>query len=116
MKHKLLVIIFVFITNIINAKPTATYYCCKFNGRLTASGEIFNENKLTAAHKTLPLGMYVKVINIHNDKTIIVKINDRLPKTSKVLIDLSKYAFEKIASLDKGIIYIKLEIINLNPF
>ena len=61
----------------------ASYYHNKFNGRRTSNGEIFNNKNLTAAHKTLPLGTWVKVTNLNNDSVVIVKINDRLPKNSK---------------------------------
>src|ERR1700741_3187623 len=57
---------------------TASYYADKFNGRRTANGEIFSNNEMTAAHNTLPLGTYVKVTNLRNGRSVIVRITDRL--------------------------------------
>src|SRR6478609_1543229 len=68
----------------------ASFYAKKFEGRKTASGEKFSNKKLTAAHKTLPFGTKVRVTNPRNNKAVIVTINDRLPKKSKRIIDLSQ--------------------------
>lgn len=75
----------------------ASYYADKFNGRKTASGELFNNQKYTAAHRTLPFGTKVRVTNEANGKSTIVKINDRGPFTKGRHIDLSKSAFREIA-------------------
>ena len=68
----------------------ASYYADKFEGRKTASGEVFRQNKMTAAHKTLPFGTRVKVINMSNGKRIKVRINDRGPFVQSRIIDLSE--------------------------
>ncbi|HNM09031.1 MAG TPA: septal ring lytic transglycosylase RlpA family protein, partial [Chitinophagales bacterium] len=70
----------------------ASYYHDKFVGRKTASGEIYSQDKMTAAHKSLPLGTWVKVTNLSNDSTVIVKINDRMPKSNGRSIDLTELA------------------------
>jgi len=80
----------------------ASYYHDKFNGRKTASGEIFDNNKFTAAHKTLKFGTLLKVTDVTTKKSVIVKINDRGPFVKGRDLDLSKVAFEQISNLKKG--------------
>lgn len=82
----------------------ASYYHDKYHGRKTASGEIFDQNKKTAASNNYPLGTMVRVTNTNNGKTVIVKINDRMHPNYSHRIDLSKRAFKDLASLNKGII------------
>ena len=90
----------------------ASYYHDKFNGRRTASGQKFDNNKLTAAHKTLKFGTKVKVTNPKNQKSVIVTINDRGPFTKGREIDLSKKAFFEIAgSKYGGHIMVDLELV-----
>lgn len=86
----------------------ASYYHSSFHGKITYSGEIYNENKLTAASNVYPIGTRLKITNIENNKSVIVKINDK-GSFSKVTLDLSKRAFERIAELEKGIINIKIK-------
>ena len=74
----------------------ASWYGGKFHGRTTASGERYNMNALTAAHKTLPFGTKVKVTNKKNGKSVVVKINDRGPFIKGRVIDLSRAAHQKI--------------------
>jgi len=81
----------------------ASYYGGKFIGRPTASGEIFDATKLTAAHKTLPFGTIVKVTNLSNYKSVIVRINDRGPFVAGRIIDLSEAAAKKIAMIQAGV-------------
>lgn len=90
---------------------TASYYGTKFHGRTTASGEIYNQFTLTAAHKTLPLGTIVKVTNAQNNKSVIVKINDRGPYIKGRVIDLSTKAAELLGYRNKGTAYVKIEIV-----
>lgn len=92
-------------------KSIASYYHDKFNGRKTANGEIFSNSKLTAAHKKLKFGTKVKVTNLRNGKSVIVRINDRGPYHSQREIDLSKAAFKKIGNLKKGTMPITYEIV-----
>lgn len=88
----------------------ASYYGGSWHGKKTANGEIFNENSLTAAHKTLPFGTKVKVTNLDNGKSVVVRINNRGPYSRGRVIDLSKAAFSKIASTSKGVTRVKLEV------
>ncbi len=89
----------------------ASYYALKFQFRRTASGETFNNLAMTAAHKTLPFGTKVRVTNIKNGKSIIVKINDRGPFIKGRIIDLSRAAFAKIGNTDSGTIKVKIEVV-----
>jgi rare lipoprotein A len=89
----------------------ASYYAKKFEGRKTANGEKFSNLNMTAAHKTLPFGTKVKVTNFKNDKSVIVTINDRLPKKSKRTIDLSQCAAEELDFIKAGITKVSIQII-----
>ena len=105
----------------IPSPATASYYTYKSciregtSGVWTASGEYFDENALTAAMWKVPFGTKVKITNLRNGKSVIVRINDRGPAKRLVrqgrMIDLSKGAFMKLASLKKGIIEVKVEIL-----
>jgi len=100
-------------TSLYKDEVFACYYHNKFNGRKTASGAIFSNSKLTAAHKSLTFGTKVKVTNIENNKSVIVEINDRGPFTKGLEIDLSKKAFDAISHDKKaGKLQVKLELIN----
>ena len=87
-----------------NLSGGASFYGEKWNGRRTANGEIFNTYELTAAHKSLPFGTKVKVVNKTNGKSVVVRINDRGPFVKGRTIDLSKKAFQSIASINKGVL------------
>jgi rare lipoprotein A len=89
----------------------ASYYAKKFEGRKTANGEKFSNLNMTAAHKTLPFGTKVRVTNFRNDKSVIVTINDRLPKQSKRSIDLSQCAAEELDFIKAGITKVSIQII-----
>ena len=80
----------------------ASWYGARHHGNRTASGERFNQNALTAAHRQLPFGTRVKVTNLDNDKSVVVRINDRGPHTRGRLIDLSRAAAEQIGMLRSG--------------
>lgn len=88
-----------------------SFYGKKFHGKTTASGEKFNMYANTAAHKTLPFGTKVEVTNLNNDKSVIVKINDRGPYIKGRKFDLSRGAFEQIAKVERGVIRIQYKII-----
>lgn len=90
-------------------RGTASYYGKKYHGRKTSSGEIFDMNKLTAAHKTIPLGEEVKVTNLRNGKSVIVKINDRGPFAPGRIIDLSKSAALEIDMIGAGLTEVVIE-------
>ena len=89
----------------------ASYYHDKFNGRKTANGEIFYNTGLTAAHKTMKLGTWVRVTNLKNDSVVVVKVNDRLPKTSKRTIDLTVAAAKQLNFIHAGLTKVKIEVI-----
>ncbi len=89
----------------------ASFYAQKFNGRKTANGNTFSSIKYTAACNVLPLGTWIKVTNVKNDKSVIVYINDRLHPKNKRLIDLSKTAAEKLGYISKGVTKVKVEVL-----
>ncbi|MFW5769306.1 MAG: septal ring lytic transglycosylase RlpA family protein [Spirochaetota bacterium] len=92
----------------------ASWYGGKFHGRLTANGEIFDTNKLTAAHRTLPFDTRVKVTNQNNGKSVIVRINDRGPFLHGRIIDLSQAAAMKIGMLESGTAPVTVEVLKGN--
>ncbi len=85
-----------------NKTGIASWYGPKFHGKLTANGEIYNQNALTAAHKTLPMPSAVKVTNLQNNKSIILRINDRGPFVNDRIIDLSSKAADLLDLKRKG--------------
>lgn len=89
----------------------ASFYADKFQNRKTASGERFDQNAKTAAHKKLPFGTNVKVTNLKNGKSVIVRINDRGPFIKGRIIDLSRSAFSRIGNTRAGIIKVRIEVI-----
>ncbi len=91
---------------------TASYYGGRFHGRRTASGERFNQNAMTAAHKTLPLGTRVRVVNLRNGETVNVKINDRGPYVKGRIIDLSKGAARRLGMIGSGTAKVRLEVVS----
>jgi rare lipoprotein A len=93
----------------------AAYYSNRLNGRKTASGQIFDQNALTAAHPTLPYGTKVKVTNTKNGKSVVVRINDRGPTQPGRVIDLSRAAAGKLGMLRAGLVPVKLEIVAEAP-
>ena len=103
-------------TNVVYKKPVikygiASFYAKKFNGRQTANGEIYSSSKYTAACNVLPLGTWIKVTNLRNDKTVIVKINDRMNSKNKRLVDLSAIAAHDLAFSARGLTRVKIEVL-----
>jgi rare lipoprotein A len=94
---------------------TASYYANKFEGRQTANGEIFSQKKLTAACNVLPLGTWIRVTNLYNGRSVIVKVNDRLHYRMKRVVDLSKAAAKKIGSTGLGLTKVKVEPLGKKP-
>ena len=88
----------------------ASYYAEKFQGRKTASGEIYNMNKFTAAHRSLPFNTEIKVTNLENSRSVIVRVNDRGPFAKGRIIDLSKAAASQIGLLRKGVGKVRVEL------
>jgi len=93
-------------------KGKASWYGDYFHGKKTASGEKYNMYNLTAASKTLPFGTIVRVKNLDNGRSVKVKINDRGPYVEGRMIDLSRAAFKKIASLGAGVLNVEVTILD----
>jgi rare lipoprotein A len=89
----------------------ASWYGPGFAGRRTANGEVFDPSQLTAAHKTLPFGTQVKVTNLNNGSSVVVRINDRGPFKPGRVIDLSRAAAERIGMVGSGIAPVRLELL-----
>lgn len=89
----------------------ASWYGADFHGKPTSCGEPYNMNAMTAAHKTLPLGTYVKVTNLENGKAAVLRINDRGPFVSGRIIDLSCRAAQELGSYGKGLAKVKVEAV-----
>lgn len=87
----------------------ASWYGPKFHGKLTASGEVFNQEKFTAAHPTLPWGSRVKVTNLDNGKSVEVRINDRGPFGRGRIIDVSRAAARALGMVGRGVTTVRLE-------
>lgn len=103
-------------TKVIESKHTlkgkVTYYGTHYTSkRKTASGEHFNKNALTAAHKTLPFGTMVRVINLKNNKVVVVKVNDRGHLKNGVILDVSPAAARILGIIHSGVAPIKVEIL-----
>lgn len=90
---------------------TASWYGKSFHGQLTASGEPFDMEALTAAHRTLPFGSRVRVTNLANGRSVIVVINDRGPYRKKRLIDLSRAAAKRLGFLEDGTARVRLDVL-----
>lgn len=99
-------------SEITEQKGFASYYADKFHGNQTSSGEIFDNYLMTAAHNTLAFGTMVKVTNLSNQLSVVVKINDRGPFKPGRIIDLSKAAADKINLIQTGTAEVKIEILN----
>ena len=95
------------------AEGKASWYGGDFHGRLTANGEKFDMNALSAAHPTLPLPSYVRVTNLQNKRTLVVRVNDRGPYRGNRLIDVSVRAAEILGFHDQGIAQVRVEYIGL---
>lgn len=93
---------------------TASYYSNSFHGKKTANGEVFSQQKLTAACNVLPLGTWVKVTNLRNGKSVTVKINDRLHSKMTRVVDLSRAAADKLNYIKAGLTRVKVEVLGKN--
>lgn len=89
----------------------ASFYAAKHQSRKTASGELYNQNLRTAAHRSLPFGTKVKVTNLANGKSVVAKVNDRGPFVKGRIVDLSRSAFASIANPAVGVISVELEVV-----
>lgn len=89
----------------------ASWYGPGFAGRLTASGEVFDPNELTAAHRTLPFGTRVRVTSVRSGRSVVVRINDRGPFAKNRIIDLSRAAAEAIGMIGSGVSRVRLSLV-----
>ncbi|HNP53784.1 MAG TPA: septal ring lytic transglycosylase RlpA family protein [Ferruginibacter sp.] len=90
----------------------ASYYANKFHGQQTANGEIFRQDKFTAACNVLPLNTWIRVTNLRNGKTVIVRTTDRLHPKMRRLVDLSRVAAEKLGYISQGLTRVKVEVLD----
>ena len=90
---------------------TASYYANKFEGRKTANGEVFSQKKFTGASNILPLNQWVRVTNMRNHLTVVLRITDRMHKNNSRLIDLSKSAAKKLKYTGYGLAHVRVEVL-----
>ena len=90
----------------------ASFYANKFQGRLTANGEIFSQDKLTAACNVLPLGTWIRVTNLKNGKSIVVRTNDRLHPKTRRIIDMTRKGAQKLGYISRGLTRVKMEVLD----
>jgi rare lipoprotein A len=88
----------------------ANFYSDKFEGKKTASGEVYDKNGLTASHKKLPYGTKVKVTNVENGKSVVVTVNDRMAPKNAAVIDVTRRAAEELGFVKAGKAKVKLEV------
>ena len=93
----------------------ASWYGENFHGRLTANGEVFDQNAITAAHPTLPLPSYVRVTNLDNNRSLIVRVNDRGPFVADRLIDLSRRSADMLGYINKGVARVRVQYVGPAP-
>ncbi len=89
----------------------AVHYSDKYQGRKTANGEVFDQSNLTAAHNEFPYGTLVKVTNLENNRSIVVKINDRMALHNNIIIDVTKRAAAELGFIKKGRAHVNLETV-----
>jgi rare lipoprotein A len=111
-KGVIILLLIVFNTSCIAAEEGyASYYAGKFQGRLTANGEIFDTKRFTAAHKSLPFNTIVRVTNPESGKSTLVRINDRGPFVEERIIDLSRIAAAAIGIVAQGVAWVSVDIV-----
>ena len=93
----------------------ASWYGDKFNGRQTANGEVFNMNALSAAHTTLPMPIHVRVTNLENNKSLILRVNDRGPFVKDRIIDVSKQAAKELGFYNQGTAKVRVQYVGRAP-
>lgn len=102
------------IDSLLIQQGTASYYANKFHGRRTSNGEIFHLDSMTAAHKNLPFGTWVKVTRTGQQQFVLLKVNDRLPRSSSHVIDVSRKAAELLGLLGPGFAPVRIEAMDLD--
>ena len=103
--------VIVFCQRTITENGIASYYHDNLKGNRTANGEYYDPGEMTAAHLTLPFESQVEVINLKNNKSVIVRINDRGPFVEKRIIDLSKAAADSLDFIDNGLAHVRIKVI-----
>lgn len=93
-------------------KGIASFYHDSLHGRKTASGQVYNKHRLSAAHKTLPLGTRIRVTDTQTGRSIIVRVNDRGPFVKGRIVDLSKEAARELGIVDRGIARVDLKVLS----
>jgi len=88
-----------------------SFYGSKFHGRRTASGERFDQNALTAAHPRLPFGTRLRVTNLSNGKSVVVRVNDRGPFIKNRILDVSRAAARELEMIDAGVVRARVEVL-----
>ena len=96
------------------AQGKASFYANKFHGRLTSNGEVFHQDSLTCAHRTLPFGTYLRVTNKQNGRAVIVRVNDRGPFVEGRIVDLSRAAAQQLGMIQKGVVRVDVAQV-MNP-
>lgn len=91
----------------------ASYYHDSLHGNRTASGKVYNKNKLSAAHKTLPFGTHVRVTDPSSGRSVELEVNDRGPFVKGRIIDLSRRAAKELGMINKGIAKVKVEVLRV---
>ena len=89
----------------------ASYYSDKFEGKITATGELYKKDELTAAHNALPFGTWIRVTNLSNKRSVVVRVNDRLHHRNRRLVDLSRAAATLLRYTSKGLTRVKVEVL-----
>lgn len=89
----------------------ASYYHDKFHGRLMANGDIYSKEEMTAASNTFPLNKWVRVTNLINGRSVIVKITDRMAKNNKRLIDMSRMSASHLKMISRGLVKVEVELL-----
>ena len=98
-----------------NAVGLASWYGADFHGRATANGEVFDDNAITAAHPTLPLPSYVRVTNLSNGRSLIVRVNDRGPYHGNRIIDVSMRAAHLLGFTNRGLAWVRVQYVGRAP-
>ena len=94
----------------------ASYYASKFEGRKTATGEIFRQSQMTAACNVLPLGTWIKITNLRNGKSVVVRTNDRLHVKTRRIVDLTRTGATRLGYISSGLTRVKVEVLNQKAY
>ena len=89
----------------------ASYYSRELAGNPTSSGELFDPEAMTAAHRTLPMGTRLRVTNLRNDRSVVVRVNDRGPYAEGRILDVSRRAAERLDMLEHGTVRVRIEVL-----